>query len=407
MKVSLSWKRARRALLPVGLLTAALAATFLLVAPAADHRDGPIFVNTQAAGQGDINDIYVYVSPSNPANTVLTLTFQPFPGVLSPATTDPTQTYDIHIDNSNPLDAIEEITFRVTYGAPDASGVQPVTLRGLPSAKFPPNGIIASGKTGQNIPIFGGTGMFRSAIHDDPFFFDSGAFTSAITAGDLTKFPRPPGQAKNFFGPNGNTFAIVIELPSTKLTPIANGIIGVWVTINDKNGNQIDRMARPAINTALIPPVPRNNLARGERRNAFNAGLPRNDRRDFKADMVSILTDPNYYFRESAATADAISNALLPDLLAFQIGNTAGYGNFVGGNLGNGRHLTDDVIDTTLTVLSGSTGIVTTDNVGDDNGFRITDGSIEPISGKPRTIAFPYIGPPNLPLNGPGTGPNP
>jgi hypothetical protein len=30
--------------------------------------------------------------------------------VLSPTTTDPTQTYDIHIDNSNPLDATEEIT---------------------------------------------------------------------------------------------------------------------------------------------------------------------------------------------------------------------------------------------------------------------------------------------------------
>ena len=398
------WKRVRSPLVALGALCALLAA--FLLSPAADHRDGPIFVNSQAAGQGDINDIYVFKSPSNASNTVLTFTFQPFPGVLTPATTDPTQTFDIHIDNSNPLDAIEEITFRVTYGAPDSNGIQPVTLRGLPTAKFPPNGIIASGKTGQNIPIFGGTGMFRSAIHDDPFFFDAGAFNAAIAAGDLTKFPRPVGQAHNFFGPNGNTFAIIIELPSTKLTSIANGIIGVWVTIS-KNGTQIDRMGRPAINTALIPPVPRNNLTRGERRNAFNAGLPRNDRANFKADMVSVLTNPAYYFRESAATADAISNALLPDLLAFQIGNASGYGNFVGGYLGNGRRLTDDVIDTTLTVLSGSTGIVTTDNVGDDNGFRITDGSIEPTSGKARNIAFPYIGPPNLPLNGPGTGPNP
>ena len=396
------WKRGRASLLAVGGLCLALSAAFLL---AADHRDGPIFSNTQAAGQSDINDVYAFVSPSNASNTVLVLTFQPFPGVLSPATTDPTQTYDIHIDNSNPLDGIEEITFRVTYGAPDQNGVQSVTLRGLPAAKFPPNGIIATGKTGQNIPIPGG-GMFRSAIHDDPFFFDAGAFNAAVAAGDLTKFPRPVGQAKNFFGPNCNTFAIILELPSTKLSSVANGIIGVWATIS-KNGNQLDRMGRPAINTGLIPPVPRNNTARGERRTAFNQGLPRNDRRDFKADMTSVLVDPNFYWKESAATADAVSNLLLPDLLVFQIGNTAGYGNFVGPSnqyLGNGRKLTDAVIHTTLSVLSG--GAATTDNVDDDNGFRVTDGTPGP-GGKARTIAFPYIGAANLPLNGPGTGPNP
>jgi len=398
------WERGRAPLLAVGSLCLVLGVA-LLLAPAADHRDGPIFSNTQKAGQSDINDIYAFVSPSTAGNTVLILTFQPFPGVLSPTTTDPTQTYDIHIDNSNPPDAIEEITFRVTYGAPDTNGVQPVTLSGLPAAKFPPNGILATGKTGQNIPIRGG-GMFRSAIHDDPFFFDAGAFGQAVAAGDLTKFPRPVGQAKNFFGPNVNTFAAIIEIPSTRLSAGANDIIGVWATIS-KNGTQLDRMGRPAVNTALIPPVPRNNLARGERRTAFNTGLPRNDRKDFKADMMSVLANPNFYFKQTATdkfNPDNTSNSLLPDMLVFQIGNTAGYGNFVGGMLGNGRKLTDAVIHTTLAVLTN--GAATTDNVDDDNGFRVTDGTTGP-GGKKRAIAFPYIGAANLPLNGPGTGPNP
>jgi hypothetical protein len=402
------WKRGLAPLLAVGGLCLMLSGAFLL-APAADHRDGPIFANTQRAGQGDINDIYAFVSPSNSSNTVLILTFQPFPGVLTPTTADPTQTYDIHIDRSNPLDSVEEITFRVTFGAPDSNGVQSVTLTGLPTANFPPNGILATGKTGQNIPIRG-NGMFRSAIQDDPFFFDAGAFGQAVAAGDLTKFPRPVGQAKNFFGPNVNTFAIIIEIPSTRLTPTANGIIGVWATIS-KDSTQIDRMGRPAINTALIPPIPRNNLARGERRTAFNQGLPRNDRRDFKPDMVSVLLDPKFYWKAvgnlTAAEADTFSNLFLPDLLVFQIGNTAGYGTFVGpGNqyLGNGRKLTDAVIHTSLAVLTN--GIVTTDNVDDDNGFRVTDGTPGP-GGTNRAIAFPYIGAANLPLNGPGTGPNP
>jgi hypothetical protein len=405
------WKRGRALLSAVGGLCLLLSGAFLL-APAADHRDGPIFSNTQQAGQGDINDIYTFVSPSNSSNTVLILTFQPFPGVLSPTTTDPMQTYDIHIDRSNPLDAIEEITFRVTYGAPDSNGVQPVTLTGLPASNFPPNGILAQGKTGQNIQIRTG-GMFRSAIHDDPFFFDGGAaggggFNAAVAAGNLTLFPRPVGQARNFFGPNVNTFAIIIEIPSTKLTPTANGVIGVWATIS-KNGVQNDRMGRPAVNTGLIPPIPRNNLANGERRTAFNQGLPRNDRRDFKADMVSVLTNPKFYWNETAATADAVSNLLLPDMLVFQIGNTAGYGTFVTQGstqfFGNGRKLTDAVIDTTLQVLTGNATLK--QNVPDDNGFRVTDGTTEPISGQHRAIAFPYIGAANLPLNGPGTGPNP
>jgi hypothetical protein len=57
-----------------------------------------------------------------------------------------------------------------------------------------------------------------------------------------------------------------------------------------------------------------------------------------------------------------------------------------------------------LSVLSG--GTVTTDNVSDDNGFRITDGSFGP-GGKARAIAFPYIGAANLALDGPGTLANP
>ena len=42
-------------------------------------------------------------------------------------------------------------------------------------------------------------------------------------------------------------------------------------------------------------------------------------------------------------------------------------------------------------------GVITTDNVGDDNGLRVTDGSVDPVSGKPRAIAFPYIGTPSSP----------
>jgi hypothetical protein len=364
------------------------------------------------AGVTTINDLFAFKSPQTATNTVLIFTFQPFPGVLTPSTADPTLTYTIHVNTTNPLDGSDNLDFQVTYGAPDANGVQSVTLQGQPSASFPPNGILAQGSTGQNIPIFGGAGMFRSGIQDEPGFFDAGAFSNALAAGDLSKFPRPVGQAKDFYGPNGNTFAIVIELPTAQLgAPGAPGnVIGLWATIS-KNGNQLSRMGRPLIDTALIPPVPRNNLSQGDLQAAFEAGQPSTDRANFKAAMVSVLTDPSGYYKETPATADVVSNLLLPDLLVYKLGTTGNYGDTVTAPvsgatyLGNGRKLTDPVNHITFSILTG--GVITTDNVDDDNGFRITDGTVDIVTGKTRSIAFPYIAAANTPLDGPGTLPNP
>src|SRR5262249_54306821 len=156
------------------------------------------------------------------------------------------------------------LVFQVTYGAPDANGVQSVTLRGLPSAVFPPDGILAQGLTGRNVPTTFPGGLFRSGIQDEPGFFDAGRFSTALAG--TTGFPRPFGRARDFYGPNGNTSAIALETPRKKPPSPANNpnkIRGVWAPI-EKNGAQLSRMARPLIEAALLPPVPRNNLTRGD-----------------------------------------------------------------------------------------------------------------------------------------------
>jgi hypothetical protein len=225
---------------------------------------------------------------------------------------------------------------------------------------------------------------------------------------------RAPASAVNFFGPDVNTLSIILEIPSVHVGP-NNSLIGVWAR-TEFNGVQLDRMGRPAINTALIPPVPRGSSFpidgsvpnRVERRNAFNAGVPARDRTNFKSDMVSVL---QAFYGRTPADSNAISDLLLPDVLIFQIGNPNGFGTFVtsgtgqgsffaGILLGNGRRLRDDVIDAEVTVLTN--GAITTDNVADDNGTRITDGN----SGT--TAAFPYIGARNAsPTGVPGPTPRP
>jgi hypothetical protein len=401
----------RRSVFLPALLLAAISWPALLAPPAraADHRDGPIFGPpgiTVSNSRRDINDIYVFRSPSNRDNTVLIMDVSPFSSATTPGFFDEDVFYDFKIANRDLSNPTEDITFHVKFGPRDGKGRQHVQVHAVPHIHFGGNsGVIANGRTGENIEVRGG-GMFRAAEQDDPFFFDAVGFNQLLNGG---AFPRPPGVASNFFGPNVNTLSIILEVPSDILRGPSGNLIGVWGR-TASHGKQLDRMGRPAINTALIPPVPRGpnfpigataDLNRQERRNDFNAGRPAGDRADFTEDMVSVLR--NFYGR-TEADSRAISGLLLPDLVVFELGNSNGFGTFLtaGGNtyLGNGRRLRDDVIDVEVNVLTN--GAITTDNVADDNGTKITDGNAGTVA------AFPYIGARNTaPTPVPGQPPPP
>jgi len=185
--------------------------------------------------------------------------------------------------------------------------------------------------------------------------------------------------------------AMIWEVPTSRLLSNSNNPkIGVFARSEMGNVQQ-DRMGRPAINTALIPKIaPRNDPKQFERRTKFNTGHPRNDQRDFRNDMISVLTTvygrPLTDATNSLKSATGIANLLLPDLLTYDTTSTDGFP--------NGRRLRDDVIDFELGLLTD--GGLTSDNVGDDNGAKITDGTNGPAK-------FPYIGD----ANANPTGPNP
>jgi uncharacterized protein DUF4331 len=256
------------------------------------------------------------------------------------------------------------------------------------------------------------TGKFIAGNFDNPDFSDSAGLSNFLKdpTNPADAFPRhPPGNpakpgptdAKDFFGPNGNTLAVLIEVPTTKLTTANPPLLGVWAT-STVNGTQVDRLGRPLIDGLLIPPVPRTDLSRGERRTAFNQGSPSTDVANFRADMIAVLTSPSFVYQLTPAqAANVVDNVfgstilgpttgLLPDVLTVDLSKLYTDAN---GGFPNGRRFRDDVTDTLFNLISN--GKLTTDNVADDNGSRITDG----LSGS--SIVFPYIGRPNNPPDGP------
>jgi len=332
-----------------GLLALALAFGLVAVPTrAADHLDAPGLTPPGGDTRLDITDVYAFQSPSNPSNTVLVMGVNPLAGVLNDGTFRSGASYELKIDSDG--DAKEDLTYKVTFSAPDGSLQQGVTLRRIPAGGG--GSVLAKGQTNQNISIPGG-GWIRAGVFDDPFFFDLNAF--------LTVDFCNPGT--NFF--NGlNISAIVLEVPSSWH---GSSNIGVWARtlLNDQ---QVDRMGRPAINTVFIPNNPfEPKGTEPSQKNAFNGGKPRNDQRDFRGEVVDTL---EIFYGAGNPTVDALADFLLPDILTVDTSSLAGFP--------NGRRLADDVIDIELGLVTN--GAVTSDCVASDSAF---------------TNSFPYLAPKN------------
>jgi hypothetical protein len=322
------------ALLLAGLSVALLAAPSPEVR-AADHGDAPgVRLNSRL----DINDLYAFQSPADPANVVFIMTVCPLAGTLSPAEFATGSKYEFHVDSTG--DAVADFGFRFTFGKRNATtGVQRVKLKGFGANTQDRT----SGDTGTDVSIPGG-GTFRAGLFDDPFFFDLVGFRAGLMFSD-------PGSVDFFRG--FNTMAIVLEVPRTKF---GTDDIGVWATT--KRAKQVDRAGRPAVATVLIPPA---------LKDAFNAGKPANDRAAFgdavRASLIALGND--------APTAAGLADVLLPDVLTI---DTSDAGGFL-----NGRRLEDDVIDIELNLLSD--GAVPTDFVDAND--------------KPFLTTFPYLASPH------------
>lgn len=146
--------------------------------------------------------------------------------------------------------------------------------------------------------------------------------------------------------------------------------------------NQIERLGNPLVAEVLLQ----------KRDHDFHdAGTPSTDRTNFRTKVMAFITG---VANRSSATAAAIADALLPDMLTLQtdkVASTAGYLSYVlNPNAYGGRLLANDVVDISLLAVFGplidplgvSPGLVS-DNVPSFGGGPVP------------TATFPYLAAPN------------
>lgn len=210
-----------------GLVLAGAIAVGLL--RAADHRDSTLLSGNPTV---DINDVYVFRSPANPANVVLAMTVSPFiaPSEAGTKFFEPDALYQFKIDTNG--DAVEDLVIqavpvgtgtaqRMVIRGPAQPVVTGTTNRVLP-ASAPTLEVAISAAAQAVIQNAGGISAF-AGLRDDPFFFDLTRF-QAILGGQASGFRSPGVDAFAGF----NTLAIAVEIPASMLG--SNPDIGIWGT---------------------------------------------------------------------------------------------------------------------------------------------------------------------------------
>lgn len=283
--------------------------------------------------------------------------------------------YTFNVDRNG--DAVADLAYVTTFGPLVNGGQDYVVTRytGRNATTLAHGVQIAHGTTaGDGIGDAKGNARIFAGVRSDPFFFDLTGFLGTVFGVGTDRLGQGPTDF--FAGLNAN--AIVLEVPDDAL---GSTHIGVWGTTSYRNGATwapADQMGRPAINTvfnnSLVDP------SSGQTKDRFNQTPPASQRTAFggifRANIVATLTNINAALGTGcsdydAATAGAIADVLLPDLITYDTTTPAA------GPL-NGRGLGDDVIDVELGLTTN--GCVTGDGVGPHADTLTT---------------FPYLGAPH------------
>lgn len=347
---------------------------------AADHGDGPgVGVDRSA----DANDAYFFLDPNDNTRVVMILTVN---GFIVPAEAVNFGVFDHNLRYRFEIEAtggpVPDGFIDVTFSEKGTSGATPqtATIRSTFFRTFtapttnpnlnvaPPDPVIT---TDQNTGI-----AFYAGVADDPFFFDIPAF-SRFVGSVLGGQPDPSffNRARDSFA-GYNTLSIALSVPISLLRSrlrVKNDTVGLncrtqrrvksdshrhnhsrhrdddddcdddrhWFSPSARNFFNVDRIATPAVNVALIP---------FPRKNEFNKASTKDDADGrFAGDIVATLTALGTNSTNIGILAQVA--VVRGDILRLNLNQTnsgPGGGNNAGAGFPNGRRLGDDTIDTIL-----------------------------------------------------------
>jgi hypothetical protein len=324
----------------------------------------------------DITDLYVFrgeigtVSAINVCHSIFGKI--PTPGY------HPEGMYEFKVDLNG--DAVEDVTYRITFDARDAAQRQRFVLRRITGAEaVDPKAagvVLAQGSTGETVTGANGLRIWAGKA-GDPFWIEPDvlhavghAFQDG-TAIDLRGWD--PGKANNLFA--GHTvYSIVLELPDAELLATASGNkrIGVWAVATlatDSGGwRQINRVGLPMIH----PLFTQFNEDLGNR---LNGGRPADDFATYGAQVANAIAgvvaavgtseDPQAYGAK-------VAHRFFPNILPYEVGTQATFG-FAEWN---GRSLTDNAPDVMFSIAANTP-------------VRLGIGK-ESVTAKPSQV-FPYM----------------
>ncbi len=337
------------------------------------HLDSPI---ARQDIRLDITDLYVFRGETGTV-FVIDVCHSIFGPIPAPGY-HPEGMYEFKVDLNG--DAVEDITYRLTFDERDKQGNQRYVVRCIKGAEaVDPHAagtVVAQGTTGETVTTASGIRVWAGKA-GDPFWIEPDvlhAVGHAFHDGTVVNLAGwDPSRAKNLFA--GQTVhSIVLEVPDGELLPSAGGNrrIGVWAVSSlatDAGGwRSINRVGLP-----MIPPLfAQYNEDLGNR---LNAGRPADDFGTHGEAVIKAIAGVVSAYgtaEDPRAYAEKVARRFCPNMLPYEVGTPAAFG-FAEWN---GRSLTDNAPNVMFSIAANtpvSLGI-----------------GKESVTSKPSTT-FPYV----------------
>jgi len=315
------------------------------------HLDSPI---ARQDIRLDITDLYVFRGQTGTV-FVINVCHSIFGPIAAPGY-HPEGMYEFKVDLNG--DAIEDVTYRITFNKRDEQGRQSYVVRCIRGADaanpHAPGNIVAQGTTGEKVTTPSGLRVWAGKAND-PFWIEPDvlhAVGHAFQDGTVVNLAGwDPSRARNLFA--GHTvYSMVLEVPDAELLAGVgdNRRIGVWAVATlatDEGGwRSINRVGLP-----MIPPLfTQYNEDLGNR---LNAGRPADDFAtygDANTKAIAGVVRANGTAEDANAYAEKVAHRIFPNVLPYEVGTPAVFG-FAEWN---GRSLTDNAPEVMFSIAANT-----------------------------------------------------